>query len=105
MQYYALEKLINLGPEYRRAFQIDDRHLLLLESDGEYHLVSNICPHKGYNLQEGKVEEGHLHCPFHGHRFRLDDGSVTDALGNNADCRPLTIYQLDYQNNDIGVWL
>lgn len=105
MQFHALEKLIELGPGYRRAFQIDDRHLILLESDGEYYLVSSICPHKGYSLLEGKLDGGELHCPFHGHRFKLADGSVVDPLGNPSDCKALETWALDYQDRDIGIWL
>jgi nitrite reductase/ring-hydroxylating ferredoxin subunit len=34
------------------------------------------CSHAGGPLDEGAVEDGCIQCPWHGSRFRLDDGSM-----------------------------
>lgn len=34
------------------------------------------CSHQGGPLHEGKVEAGCVECPWHGSRFRTDDGSI-----------------------------
>jgi nitrite reductase/ring-hydroxylating ferredoxin subunit len=43
---------------------------------GIWHGLDARCSHAGGPLDEGRVEDGCIECPWHGSRFRLDDGSV-----------------------------
>lgn len=103
--FYRLEKLVDLGPGYRRGFKIDDHRLLLVEDADEYHLVGGLCPHQGNPLQLGTVVDGAIQCPFHGYRFDLLTGEPSNATGAAVACRKLRIYELVYEGADIGVWL
>ena len=50
--------------------------LLMLRRGGTVHAMSDRCTHRGGPLHEGEIEDGCVTCPWHGSRFRLDDGSV-----------------------------
>ncbi|HUH39150.1 MAG TPA: Rieske (2Fe-2S) protein [Spongiibacteraceae bacterium] len=103
MRYYALDKLINLGEGYRKAFRIDQHQLLLVELDGERHLIEGRCPHRGHPLTAAAFDAGQLRCPLHGYRFALDSGALLEAT--EQPCRGLRVYELVYRDRDVGVML
>jgi nitrite reductase (NADH) small subunit/3-phenylpropionate/trans-cinnamate dioxygenase ferredoxin subunit len=37
--------------------------------------IDDACPHMGFSLAGGAVEDGVVTCPLHAWRFRLDDGT------------------------------
>ena len=103
MQYYRLESLINLFDGYRKTFKVDDKHLLLLQVDGERYLVESLCPHRSHNLGHAEIQSGQITCPQHGYRFDLNNGQVLHA--SEEPCRSLHCYELVYQGNELGVML
>jgi nitrite reductase/ring-hydroxylating ferredoxin subunit len=50
--------------------------IMLVRRNGEIHAISDTCPHLGGPLSEGKLMGDVIECPWHGSRFRIDDGSV-----------------------------
>ncbi len=54
-----------------------DVPVLLVRRHGELHAISATCSHAGGPLDEGTLgADGCVTCPWHGSRFRLDDGAV-----------------------------
>ena len=103
MRFYQLEKFINLHDGYRRVFKIDELQLLLLQHDGERHLLEAHCPHRGHPLETADVQNNGIRCPLHGYQFQLDDGRV--RVANDKPCRALRRYALVYRDTDLGVML
>jgi nitrite reductase/ring-hydroxylating ferredoxin subunit len=68
-----LATLADATPTKARA-GIND--LVLVRMSGTVHALHAVCAHAGGPLAEGKVVNGCLECPWHGSRFRLDDGQV-----------------------------
>ena len=58
MRFYPLEKLINLQDGYTRVFKIDSHQLLLLQREGEIHLIESHCPHREHPLDVASIAEG-----------------------------------------------
>lgn len=50
--------------------------LLLTKVDGSYYATQRKCPHLGFNLCRGKVEDRAVVCPLHKARFDLATGAV-----------------------------
>ena len=50
--------------------------LLLVHQGGRLHALADRCTHRGGPLHEGELTAGCITCPWHGSRFRLDDGSI-----------------------------
>lgn len=56
---------------------VGDVPVLLARQHGELHAISAVCTHAGGPLDEGTLDaDGCVTCPWHGSRFRLDDGEV-----------------------------
>ncbi|MDP7205287.1 MAG: Rieske (2Fe-2S) protein [Pirellulaceae bacterium] len=57
------------------VFRSGPRQLALFLAGDETHAIDNRCPHEGYPLAQGTVDEGCvLTCNWHNWKFNLDDG-------------------------------
>lgn len=52
----------------------DGRSIALFNQNGQYYALNNFCPHKGAPLNEGKVENGIVTCPWHCWKFDIKSG-------------------------------
>ena len=50
--------------------------LVVVRSGERIEALHNVCAHAGGPLDQGTIEDGCIQCPWHGSRFRLDDGLV-----------------------------
>jgi nitrite reductase/ring-hydroxylating ferredoxin subunit/uncharacterized membrane protein len=53
-----------------------DLPLVIVRRNGTIHALADRCAHRGGPLHEGELDGDCISCPWHGTRFRLDDGSV-----------------------------
>ena len=53
--------------------------LVLVRIGTTVHALHAVCAHAGGPLPEGEVVDGCIQCPWHGSRFRLDDGRVAQG--------------------------
>ena len=66
---------------YTPIEQLDNRYVLI-KVNGQYNIVSNICPHQyAAVICNGFLEEKTVTCPLHGWIYSLESGK---ALGSNA---------------------
>ena len=54
------------------------RPVLLVHEGGQVFALDNRCPHMGFPLDRGSVEEGILTCHWHHARFELASGCTFD---------------------------
>jgi nitrite reductase/ring-hydroxylating ferredoxin subunit/uncharacterized membrane protein len=66
-----LETLPEATPTKMRA-GIND--LLVVRMGDTVHVMHNVCAHAGGPLNEGKLVDDCIECPWHGSRYRLTDG-------------------------------
>ena len=64
--------------------QVGHNQVLLTRLGGEICAVSAICSHAGGPLDELPIEDGQLHCPWHGSRFDLRTGQVSHGPATAA---------------------
>ena len=74
--------------------EVDGQPIVLVRTGGDVRAMSAVCGHWGGPLEDGSLVDGCLECPWHGSRFRLEDGSV--ARG------PATTAQLSYDVRTVG---
>lgn len=103
MRFQPLEKLINLYDGYRRAFRIDQLHLLLIQQGQDLFLVDSRCPHRGFSLLEATLDDHTLRCPSHGYRFDIRSGQL--QYQSEESCAGLRCYELIYRDNEVGLML
>lgn len=100
MAFVPLEKLHQLHDGYRRCFRVERLSLILLQDQGQIHLIENRCPHMDAALERGSVSNGSIRCPMHGISFRLRDGA---AVNTPAHLPPLKTFVPAYEGNTIGI--
>jgi NAD(P)H-dependent nitrite reductase small subunit len=57
------------------AVKADGLDLAVFRWQGHVYALENLCPHLGFPLSEGIVQDGEVICSWHGWHVRLDDGS------------------------------
>jgi nitrite reductase/ring-hydroxylating ferredoxin subunit len=63
------------------------------------HALRETCTHLGGPLAEGTVEGDVIHCPWHGSRFSLEDGSVVGGPATFAE----VVYEVRVRNGQVEV--
>lgn len=67
---------VNLAPGEHTVLTLGDFSILLVNADGHFYAVENICPHDGGELDGGAIEDTTVTCPRHGACFSLKNGAV-----------------------------
>jgi nitrite reductase/ring-hydroxylating ferredoxin subunit len=65
--------------------QVGKNQVLLTRLKGEICAAGAVCSHAGGPLDELPLEDGQLHCPWHGSRFQLRSGQVTHGPATAAN--------------------
>ena len=64
-------------PSGERLFlEVDDLSIVLLNHEGQYYAIADLCTHDDGPLGEGEVEDHAIICPRHGARFDIRTGEV-----------------------------
>jgi len=69
----ALSELVDGTPF---PVTVEDTPVLLVRHGQRVSAIGDRCTHRGAPLHDGTIEDGCVTCPWHGARFRLDDGAV-----------------------------
>ncbi|GAB3041117.1 Rieske (2Fe-2S) protein [Natronobiforma cellulositropha] len=83
-----LETLTAAG---RELVTVDGRAIALFYHDGEIRAVDNRCPHMGFPLHEGSVDDGILTCHWHHARFELSCGNTFDPWADDVETYPVAV--------------
>ncbi|MFC7235842.1 Rieske (2Fe-2S) protein [Halosegnis marinus] len=84
----SLSDLADAGHD---VVQEDGRAVALFHHEGEVYAVDNRCPHMGFPLSEGTVEEGVLTCHWHHARFELAAGDTFDPWADDVQTFPTEV--------------
>jgi 3-phenylpropionate/trans-cinnamate dioxygenase ferredoxin subunit len=60
----------------RLFIQLGEVPVVIMNVDGEYFAIEDVCTHDDGPLGEGEIEEDEIICPRHGARFNLRTGEV-----------------------------
>ena len=93
-----------LDLEYTRAATLDElkakgrlvvdgahRPILVIYDQGRVFALDNRCPHMGFPLERGSVEDGILTCHWHHARFDLESGCTFDLWADDAPTCPVEV--------------
>ena len=65
-----------LPGEYR-SVDVDGVQVAIVNLDGTYYAVEDVCTHDGGELTGGRIVGEEIECPRHGARFDIRTGDVT----------------------------
>lgn len=64
-------KTDEISPGESKVIVHEKTPILIVNVEGNFFAVSNICPHAAGPLNQGFVEDGRITCPWHGWSFPL----------------------------------
>lgn len=68
-----------------------NRTIGLFRHDGEFYATDNRCPHMGFPLTYGSVDDGILTCPWHHARFEVSCGDTFDPFADDVQTYPVEV--------------
>ncbi|RQG92797.1 Rieske (2Fe-2S) protein [Natrarchaeobius halalkaliphilus] len=87
----AVASLEELDAEGRKLVSVDGTPIALFSHEGDVRAVNNRCPHMGFPLVEGTVDDGILTCHWHHARFELSCGDTFDPWADDVPTYPVSV--------------
>ena len=97
-EYVRVADLAGLREAGQQVVSADGRAVALFHHEDEVYAVDNRCPHMGFPLSKGSVEDGILTCHWHHARFELEEGDTFDIWADDVQTFPVAV-------EDGEVWL
>jgi 3-phenylpropionate/trans-cinnamate dioxygenase ferredoxin subunit len=98
-RYVKVARADEIPPGQKKIVEVDGVLVVLVNLDGEFYAIEDVCTHDGGPLGEGELEGHELICPRHGARFDVRTG---DALTLPA-FEPAPTYEVRLENGDVLV--
>ncbi len=54
------------------------RALVVMQVNGEFHAIANVCPHAGKPIGDGELRGRVITCPYHGFAYDVTNGRNVD---------------------------
>ncbi|KYH27404.1 3-phenylpropionate/cinnamic acid dioxygenase ferredoxin subunit [Halalkalicoccus paucihalophilus] len=90
-EFVQVATLADLDAENRTLVTTRGQAIAIFRHDGGVHAVDNRCPHMGFPLDQGTVDDGVLTCHWHHARFELDCGSTFDPFADDVPTFPVEV--------------
>jgi nitrite reductase/ring-hydroxylating ferredoxin subunit len=73
-RFVTVAKVGDLGPGEMMYVEVDDEPVCLINLDGEYHAINDVCTHQEASLSDGEIQGDEIECPLHGGAFNIRTG-------------------------------
>src|SRR5437870_5588270 len=90
-EFTRVASLEDLKSKSLKVVQVDGQTIGLFYADGNVYAVDNRCPHMGFPLDRGTVEDGILTCHWHHAKFDLCSGGTFDPWADDVRAYPVEI--------------
>ena len=84
-------------PSKMKEVQTDGENICIANIEGKYYAIGSICTHEGGPLADGTLEGYEVECPWHGSKFDVRTGEVT----NPPASEPEPSYEIKEDGNDV----
>ncbi|MFB6126544.1 MAG: Rieske (2Fe-2S) protein [Halolamina sp.] len=91
-RFHPVASADDLRESGRDLVSVDGTPIALFHHEGEFRAVNNRCPHMGFPLTEGSVEDGVLTCHWHHARFELSCGDTFDPWADDVAAYPVAVH-------------
>jgi nitrite reductase/ring-hydroxylating ferredoxin subunit len=113
---HVIARAEDMPPGTRRIVEIGARSIGVLNVDGQYHALMNVCPHHGAPLCEGVVKgtmqdsapheyqygrhNEFIVCPWHGYEFELKSGRTLASVSRMR----VRVYKVAVEDGDVVLY-
>lgn len=80
-----------------KAVEVAGEKICIVNVEGKYYAIGNVCTHVGGPLVEGTLEGYQVECPWHGSKFDVRTGEPTMPPAK----RPEPTYEVKVEGNSI----
>jgi ferredoxin-NADP reductase/nitrite reductase/ring-hydroxylating ferredoxin subunit len=87
----------DIQPSHMKEVQVDGENICVVNVEGKYYAIGSICTHEGGPLADGTLEAYEVECPWHGSKFDVRTGEVT----NPPASEPEPAYEVKVDGNNI----
>ena len=74
MARFQLAATTDLAPNTMRGFQAGGQRILVVNLDGNFYGLQELCPHLSVPLSRGQLKDGCITCAGHGSQFDVRTG-------------------------------
>jgi 3-phenylpropionate/trans-cinnamate dioxygenase ferredoxin subunit len=89
----------DIPPGSRLHVDLEEESIIILNIEGEYYCIADLCTHDGGPLEDGDVLDHQIECPRHGARFDVRTGAVTRLPATD----PIPTYPVRVEDEQIWV--
>jgi 4-hydroxymandelate oxidase len=75
----------DLAPGKMHAIQLGEKSILLVNLDGTYYAIGNLCTHEECLLSDGKLSGATVECPCHGSLFDIKTGQALNGPATSPE--------------------
>ena len=87
----------DIQPSQMKEVQVDGESICIVNVEGKYYAIGNICTHEGGPLADGNLEGYEVECPWHSSKFDVRTGEVKEPPASE----PEPVYQIKVDGNNI----
>jgi len=89
-QYVTVARVDDIAPGAGKEVQVNGRRVAVFNVEGQFFACQDDCPHVGFSLAEGEIEDGKVVCFGHGWGFDLKNGEC-DRMPVNIQTFPVEV--------------
>lgn len=89
----------DIQPSQMKLVEVADENICIVNANGKYYAIGNVCTHEGGPLADGALEGYEVECPWHGSKFDVRTGEVTAPPAN----LPVPTYEVKLDGSSILV--
>jgi 3-phenylpropionate/trans-cinnamate dioxygenase ferredoxin component len=98
-KFVKVARVEDIAPGEKRIFEVDGTLVVVINHNGKFYAIEDVCTHDGGPLGEGRLEGTQIICPRHGARFDVRTG---DALTLPA-FEPVPTFEVKIEGGDVLV--
>src|SRR5512137_1275109 len=98
-EYVRVASVTDIPPGAKKIVEVDGIEIVVVNLDGQFYAVEDVCTHDGGPLGEGKLDGCELVCPRHGARFDVRTGAATRMPA----IEPAPTYAVRVEDGDVLV--
>ncbi len=87
----------DIPPLKMKEVDFNGAKVCVVNVEGKYYAIGNVCTHTGGPLAEGKLEGYVVECPWHGSKFDIRSGEVIQSPA----IRPEPSYEVKTEGENI----
>ena len=83
--FVKVATLSEVAPGTGMVATVNDKEVAVFNVDGTFHVIDNVCKHRGGPLGEGELDGDTVTCPWHSWQYNVKTGVCMTKEGITVD--------------------